>query len=121
MTFFFYFLGASTEDSHDPGLDAKRLRKIKDEEELLRYLLKQQEKEKKPKLEAKLDKDSIRETLEKHFKGEESEKLLELVAQEEVRTARDLFNAYLAITNKKRIQVLMTLIMLDEEDQEYEH
>ena len=120
MSYFFYFLGY---DSHDGGLDhdalKKKLRRVKDEEDLLRYLLKQQEA--KPKFARKLDKDSIRKTLLKHFKGEESEKILELVAQPEIVSAKDLFKAYLAITNKKRIQVLMALMMLDAEDQEYEH
>jgi hypothetical protein len=114
VSFFFYFLGY---DSHDGGVDRdaiKKQRRIKDEEDLLRYLLKK--KENKPILARQLDKDSIRETLEKHFKGEESEKILELIKIPEIDTARDLFEAYLAMTNKKRIQVLMTLIMLEEED-----
>lgn len=114
MSFFFYFLGY---DSHDAAVDhaavKRKLRRIKDEEDLLRYLLKQQKK--KPKLERELDKDSIRETLLKHFKGEESDKILELIAEPEIVSAGDLFKAYLAITNKKRIQVLMALMMLDEE------
>jgi hypothetical protein len=124
MTFFFYFLGY---DTHDGGADTdglpkkhrKRQREVQEEEDLLRYLLKQQGI--KPSLRRKLDKDSIRETLERHFKGEESNKILELVAQPEVRTARDLFRAWLAVTNTKRIQVLMALIMLDEDEEQYEH
>jgi hypothetical protein len=122
MTFFFYFLGY---DSHDgPAVDSDRLpkkrrREQEDEEDLLRYLLKQQDK--KPKLSRKLDKDSIRETLQKHFKGQESEKILEIIARPQVVSARDLFKAYLAVTNRKRIQVLMALILLDEDEDQYEH
>lgn len=117
MSFFFYFLGY---DSHDTAIDhdaiKKKLRRVKDEEDLLRYLLKQQKK-KPTKLARELDKDSIRETLLKHFKGEESDKILELIAEPEIVSAGDLFKAYLAITNKKRIQVLMALMMLDEEQE----
>ena len=122
MTFFFNFLGY---DSHDgPAVDSDRLpkkrrREQEDEEDLLRYLLKQQDK--KPKLSRKLDKDSIRETLQKHFKGQESEKILEIIARPQVVSARDLFKAYLAVTNRKRIQVLMALILLDEDEDQYEH
>ena len=117
MSFFFYYLGY---DSHDaPDVAAKKkLAKVRDEEELLRFLLKQ--KKNQPKLNRKLDKDSIRETLEKHFKGQESEKVLELIAEPEIVTAKDLFNAYLAVTNKKRIKVLIALMMMDE-GEEYEH
>lgn len=117
MSFFFLFQGYDSHDAPDVA-EKKRLRKVKDEEELLRYLLKQ--KKHQPKLKRKLDKASIRETLSKHFKGEESQKVLELIAEPQIVTAKDLFTAYLAITNKKRIKVLIALMMMDE-DQEYEH
>ena len=91
-------------------------RKVDDEEALLRYLLKQRENQ--PELERKIDKDTIRETLEKHFRGEESDKKLELVSQPEIVTANDLITNYLAITNKKRIQLLMALMMMDDENEQ---
>lgn len=91
-------------------------RKIDDEEALLRYLLKQRED--KPSLDRKIDKDTVRETLLKHFKGEESDKILALVSLPEVVTAKDLFTSYLAVTNKKRVAVLMALMMLDDENEQ---
>lgn len=116
MSFFFFYQGY---DSHDGADPKKRKRRVDQEEALLRYLLR--ESEKQPKLSRTIDKDSIRETLVKHFKGQESEKILELIAEPEIVTGKDLLKAYLKTTNTKRIHLLMALMMLDEEDQEYVH
>lgn len=107
MTFFFYYLGY---DSHDgPDVTAKR---VKDEEELLRYLLKQKGQE--PKETKKLNKDSIRATLERNFKEPEVKEILAAVALPSVETNQDLLRA---VSNTKKIQVLMALIMLDEDNE----
>ena len=116
MSFFFFYQGY---DSHDaPDVAAKkRERKVKEEEQLLRYLLRHQEK--KPKLVRKIDKDSLRETLLKNFKGEEVKELLAVVAAPEVISAKDLVRAYqehLINQNLKKIKLLMTLIMMDEDE-----
>lgn len=117
MTFFFYFLGY---DSHDAPDVAATKRRVRDEEALLRYLLDQQAK--KPKLAKKLNKDSLRATLQRHFRGKEVEQLLKVVAEPEVISARDLINAYrakLTKVNRKKIDLLMAVLVLDED--EYEH
>lgn len=112
-----FFLKPHRRDTSDlAGGHVWKKRKVDDEEALLRYLLKQREN--KPVLDRKIDKDTLRETLEKHFRGEESDKILELIKLPEIVTASDLFNSYLAITNKKRVQVLMALMILDEENEQ---
>lgn len=112
-----FFLKPHRRDTSDlAGGHVWKKKKLDDEEALLRYLLKQ--KENQPELNRKIDKDSVRETLLKHFKGEESDKILALVDLPEIVTAKDLFNSYLAITNKKRVQVLMALMMLDDENEQ---
>jgi hypothetical protein len=120
MSFFFYFLGY---DSHDVAKDvaAKRRRHAKDEEDLLRYLLKQQEK--KPKQIKQLDKESIRAALERNFKGPEIKEVLEVIALPQVVSGKDLIQAYQAKAakeNDKKMRFLMALIVLDEEE-ENEH
>jgi len=117
MSFFFYFLGY---DSHDGGdaLDSipKKRKRVNEEEALLKWILKQQDE--KPKLVRKLNKDTLRDTLERNFKGDEVKELLEVVALPQVVSARDLVKEYKAkaiqVENVKRVEMLMMLIMLDE-------
>jgi len=113
MSFFFFYLGYDSHDAAREVADAFK-RKRKEEEEILAYLLKREQG--KPKA---FKKSTLKATLLRNFKGQEVKKVIEVIAQPQVKSLKDLIKSYekvIAAKNRKRQQILMAIVLIDEDD-----